>query len=48
MHRFYTAMRAWLRALLATGCPPDPLDGLSPREWADLPFTHPPKDECGC
>lgn len=48
MHRFYTAMRSWLKTLLSADCPPDPLDRLSPRQWADMPATHPRQNECGC
>ena len=41
MHKFFNRLRTWLDAVTATPAAPDPLSGMSPRELADLPVSHP-------
>jgi hypothetical protein len=49
MDKIWSALRHWLRALVAVECPPDPLAGMTPAELADLPITHPRTDDrCAC
>jgi hypothetical protein len=48
MYRIFRRLRAWLRPLLTSPCPPDPLSTMSPAELADLPTTHPATEPCGC
>ncbi len=45
MYRLFDKVRAWLSALVARECPPDPLAQLSLRDFADLPASHPRRDE---
>lgn len=49
MHKIWTRIRRWMSEIIAIDCLPDPLDTLSPRDWADLPTTHPARDRgCAC
>lgn len=45
MNRIFTGLKLWVAVLLAPSASPDPLDGLSAREWADLPVHHPRREE---
>lgn len=47
MHRIFTRLAAWLNAFLAAPRMPDPLDGMTPCELADLPPVHPQPERCG-
>lgn len=41
MYRMTRSLYAWLQALFAPACPPDPLARLTLRDYADLPVSHP-------
>ncbi len=41
MDKIFSIIRVWLERLGESGLAPDPLDGLSIRELADLPAVHP-------
>ena len=41
MDKIFTALRQWIARLLETGATPDVTDGLSIRDYADLPVTRP-------
>jgi len=45
MLKIVETVRGWLRALVARECLPDPLAQLSLRDFADLPVSHPRRDE---
>jgi hypothetical protein len=44
MTKMFTLLRDWLAPLVAQPASPDPFAGMSARELADLPATHPPTD----
>ena len=41
MDEIFTTIRQWIARLLETGATPDYADGLSIRDYADLPVTRP-------
>jgi hypothetical protein len=41
MDKIFTTIRHWIARLLETGATPDATDGLSIRDYADLPRTRP-------
>ena len=41
MDTIFTTIRQWIVRLLKTGPTPDVTDGISVRDYADLPVTHP-------
>ena len=45
MHKIFIVLRAWLSTLVATDRVPDPLAAMSLTDLADLPATHPLRDE---
>jgi hypothetical protein len=44
MDKIFTSIRQWIARLLETDATQDYLDGLSIRDYADLPVTHPASD----
>lgn len=46
MHKIFQILQRWLLELLETEAAPDPLNQLTPREFADLPVHHPGSDRC--
>jgi len=45
MDKIFTALRHWLAALVTIDRAPDPLSAMSLTDLADLPATHPLRDE---
>lgn len=45
MDKILNTLQRWLHTLFATNRPHDPLAGLTQRELADLPATHPLRDD---
>ena len=45
MDKIFTTLRHWLAALITIDRPPDPLAAFTPADFADLPITHPTRDE---
>jgi len=41
MYKIFMTIRHWIARLLETGAAQDHVDGLSIRDYADLPVTHP-------
>lgn len=46
IHILLISLRDWLSRLAPPEAVADPLAGLSPRDWADLPAHHPLCDPC--
>ena len=44
MDKILTTIRQWIARLLETDATQDYVDGLSIRDYADLPVTHPAGD----
>ena len=44
MDKIFTTLRQWIARLLETDVTHDYVDGLSLRDYADLPVTHPAGD----
>jgi hypothetical protein len=45
MDKIFTTLRRWLAALGTTDRAPDQLSTMSLADYADLPSTHPLRDE---
>jgi hypothetical protein len=45
MDKIFTAIRHWLAALITADRPPDPFSAMTLADLADLPSTHPLRDE---
>lgn len=45
MDKIFIALRHWFATLAVIDRDPDPLEGLSITDLADLPVTHPLRDE---
>ena len=44
MDKIFTTIRQWIARLLEAEATQDYMDGLSIRDYADLPVTHPAGD----
>ena len=45
MDKIFIALRHWLAALVTVDRAPDPLSTMTLTDFADLPSTHPARDE---